>query len=121
MGADGDRQIRYDTSSKQIVGTLGAAGTFPDPGGDVAWSPNGEWFINGHKRKDLKQTFFTLFHEPDQRVIQTQGFSIGDFLSGELRIDPAPRWNRDSSKILFGAFDPKSETRQLFLLKIHGL
>jgi hypothetical protein len=121
MGADGDRQIRYDTSSKRIVGTLGAAGSFPDPGGDVAWSPNGEWFINGHKRKDLKQTFFTLFREPDQRVIQTRGFSIGDFLSGELRIDPAPRWNRDSSKILFGAFDPKSETRQLFLLKIHGL
>ncbi len=118
MGADGDRQVRYDTQAKKIVGTLGAAGTFPDPGGDVAWSPDGKWFVNGHKRKDLKQSFFTLYREQDSRVIQTRGFSIGDFLSGELRIDPAPRWNRDSDQILFGAYDPETETRQLFLLKI---
>ncbi len=106
MGADGDHQIRYDTQTRQIIGTLGAAGTFPDPGGDVAWSPDRKWFINGHKRKDLKQSFFTLFREQDSRVIQTRGFSIGNFLSGTLRIDPAPGWNRNSDQILFGRLRP---------------
>lgn len=120
MGADGNRQIRYDTESQKIVGTLAAPGTFAKPGGDVAFSPDGRWFINGHKNKKLKQTLFTLFNEKQNRVIRTRGFPIGDWLSGELRIDPAPGWNRTNDGILFGAYDSKSKTRQLFLLRISG-
>jgi hypothetical protein len=118
IGSDGKRQIRYDTSARKIIGTVGPPGIFPDPGGDVAWSPDRRWFINGHKRKDLKQSFFTLLRERDERVIQTRGFSIGPWLSGTQRIDPAPCWNRDSDQVLFGAYDSETDTRQLYLLKI---
>ena len=105
-------------SLERRVGTIGPPGTFPDPGGDVAWSPDHKWFINGHKRKDLKQTFFTLYNEREDRLIRTEGFPIGDWISGALRIDPAPGWNREGDRILFGAYDEESETRQLFLLTI---
>ncbi len=119
IGSDGKRQIRYDTSTGKIVGTLGSPETFADPGGDIARSPDGQWLVNGHKRKDLKQIFFTLLRRRDNLVIQTQGFPIGPWLSGTQRIDPAPCWNRNSDQILFGAYDETTQTRQLFLLKIN--
>ena len=111
-------QLRYDTVTQKIVGTIGDEKTFADPGGDVAMSPARTWFINGHKIKKQNKTFFTLYNMNDGRVIRTEGFPIGEFTSGELRIDPAPGWNRDSNRILFGAYDPSSDTRQLFLLRI---
>ena len=119
IGAEGDRQVRYDTEARRIIGTLGPRGTFPHPGGDIAWSPTGEWFVNGHKHKESKQTFFTLYNEHRQQVIRTRGFPIGDWLSGALRIDPAPGWNRAGNQILFGAYDENTQTRQLFVLTIH--
>ncbi len=116
--ADDRNQLRYDTVQKKIVGKIGDSSTFVDPGGDIAMSPAHTWFINGHKIKPQKQTFFTFYHLSQHRVIRTEGFPIGEFTSGELRIDPAPCWNRSGDQILFGAYDPKSDTRQLFLLRI---
>lgn len=118
IGADGNRQIRYDTVARKIVGIVGKPGTFPNPGGDVAWSPDRQWFANGHKRKGQQRNFFTLLHEPSGRVIRTEGFPIGQWLSGTTRIDPAPRWNRESNQILFAGLDTETNTRQLFLLTI---
>lgn len=118
IGADGQNQIRYDVESQKIVGTIGTSTTFPDPGGDIALSPDQTWLINGHKRKELKQIFFTLFRESDSTTIKTDGFPTGDWLSGALRIDPAAAWNRNSDQVLFGAYDPTTKTRQLFVLTI---
>ena len=118
IGAKDNRQIRYDTSTKKIVGLVGKPGTFPNPGGDIAFDSSGHWFVNGHKRKDLKQTFFTILNRKSNRIIRTEGFPIGDVVSGTLRVDPAPRWNRESNQILIGAYDTQSRTRQLFLLTL---
>ena len=118
IGAQGDRQVRYDTSAKKIVGIIGEPGMFSSPGGDIAFDSTGHWFVNGHKRKDLKQTFFTIFNRRSNRIIRTEGFPVGDVVSGALRVDPAPRWDRDSSQILIGAWDANTKTRQLFLLTL---
>lgn len=121
IGSDGDRQVRYDTSAGKIVGTIGPSGTFTDPGGDIALSPGGHWFVNGHKtgsKKTGQATVFTFFDRRDGQVIRTHGYSIGKWGSGSLRIDPAPCWNRDSNQILFGALDETSQTRQLFVLTL---
>ena len=118
IGSDGKRQVRYDTTRRTVVNAIGDEHTFEEPGGDIALSPNGRWLVNGHKRKDLKQVFFTLFDRQTNRAIRTKGFSIGDYLSGPLRIDPAPCWNRRGSQILFSAYDKSNGTRQLFLMTI---
>lgn len=121
IGADDDRQVRYDTSKKEITGTIGPAGTFANPEGDIALSPDRRWFVNGHKtgsRKRGQATVFTFYNMQDKHVVKTEGFSIGKWVSGTLRIDPAPAWNRAGNQILFGALDESSNTRQLYVLTL---
>ena len=120
IASDGERQVRYDTDSKRIVDSIGDTKTFVDPGGDIALAANGRWFINGHKIKEKRQVFFTLMDRESGQIIRTRGFSVGSHLSGATRIDPAPCWNRRGTQVLFGAHDAESETRQLFLLNVHG-
>ena len=118
IGSADDRQIRYDTDSRQVIGPLADKPIFPEPGGDIALSPNAKWFVNGHKRKDAGRNFYTFLHRPTGRVISTKGFPIGEWTSGTLRIDPSPCWNRTGDRILFGALDESGETRQLYVLKL---
>jgi hypothetical protein len=122
IGADDDRQVRYDTSRREIVGTFGPRGTFAKPGGDIAMSPGREWFVNGSKegqKRSGQRTVFTFFNRKSERVIRTRGFSIGSWVRGSLRIDPAPCWNRTSDQILFGALDETTKTRQLYVLSLN--
>ena len=118
IGTSEGRQVRYDTDTRQVIGPLTPEPVFPEPGGDIALSPDGTWFVNGHKQKDPGQNFYTFLHRPTGKVIATRGFPIGNWTSGELRIDPAPCWNRTGDEILFGALDTESNTRQLFVLHL---
>ncbi|HEY2573927.1 MAG TPA: hypothetical protein VGH65_07655, partial [Verrucomicrobiaceae bacterium] len=51
IGAQGDDQILYDMDAQKRAGILGGHKIFPKPGGDVALSPDGAWFVNGHGDK----------------------------------------------------------------------
>ena len=51
IGRSGKLQIVYDTEKQRIVNSLGTPEIFPDPEGDIALSPNGEWLVNGYKNK----------------------------------------------------------------------
>ena len=52
----------------------------------------------------------------DKALVRSQPFSRGDYTRGELRIDPAPRWNRENNTILVpGIVDG---VRQLFTLTV---
>ena len=121
IGEANDRQVRYDTDARRLLGPMTSEPVFPKPGGDVALSPDGDWFVNGHKRTQdgIGESVYTFLHRPSGRVVTTDGFSIGAWTSGELRIDPAPCWNRTGDRILFGALDPEGETRQLYVLTLH--
>ena len=85
-------------------------------------SPGREWFVNGSKegqKRSGQRTVFTFFNRKSERVIRTRGFSIGSWVRGSLRIDPAPCWNRTSDQILFGALDETTKTRQLYVLSLN--
>lgn len=118
IGSDGARQIRYDIETDEIVGTLGSRETFPKPGGDVAVSPDGRWFVNGHGEKG--RNYYTFLRRSDGRWARTAGIDQGGFTSGELRIDPAPAWSRTSTQLLVCgiANDPAPSTRQLFVIDL---
>jgi len=117
IGSSDRSQVRYDTVSGRIIGTMGDEGTFVNPGGDIAFAPDGQWFANGHRADG--EIHFTFLNTQTGRVIRAGGFPFGKWKSGATRIDPAPGWNRDSNAILFGAYDGSSDTRQLFLLQLH--
>lgn len=115
IGAVETNQIIYDTDQQKIVGTIGDPTSIPKPGGDVALSPNGEWFVNGHG--DRGTNYYTIMHRPSGAWVRTPGLGQGGYTSGELRIDPGPLWNRDSTQLLVPGMAADG-TRQLFVISI---
>ena len=116
IGGIGKRQVIYDTESMQVTGTLGDGILFPDPEGDIALSPNGQWLVNGYRQGT--KNFYSLLRLSGGAV-RSQGFDVTGWIKGDLRVDPAPAWNRKGNQILISALaDDAARTRQLFLLTL---
>lgn len=116
---DGElQQTRYDTETHEIVGRLGDAKMFPKPEGDIALSPDGNWFVNGYKlKRDSAENFYAVYRRTDSAFARSPGVNKGPYSENrDLRIDPAPRWNRENNAILVpGVVDG---VRQLFVLDV---
>ena len=115
-GKDGakDQQVLYNVDTKKIVGQLGNSEIFPKPEGDVSLSPDGKWFANGYGKSS--ENFYSIYRLSDGAYVRSAGISKGSF-SGDIRIDPAPRWNRTNDVILVPGID-KNGTRQMFVIKV---
>jgi hypothetical protein len=119
IGASGDDQILYDTDAQKIVGTLGTPQIIPKPGGDVALSPDGKWFVNGHGEKG--SNYYTILRRADSAWVRTAAFEQGSYTAGELRLDPGPLWNRDSNQFLVPGLAKDAErSRQLFIITVQS-
>jgi hypothetical protein len=116
IGQQGDRQVLYDVDKKEIVGQIGTPEIIPKPGADISFSPDAKWFANGFGGQGGKN-YYVLLRLADGANIRSQGFSRGPYLRGELRIDPAPRWNRTSDAILVPGYTA-DETRQMFVIRV---
>ncbi len=115
IGSNGKRQVIYDIDKKKIVGHLGTPKIFPKPGGDTSLSPDGNWFVNGFHSKG--KNYYVIFRRSDGTYRHTPGFSRGAYVSGDLRIDPSPRWNRANNAILVPGI-AKDNTRQLYIIYV---
>jgi hypothetical protein len=115
IGQKSDRQVLYDVDKKEIVGRIATPEIIPKPGGDISLSPDANWFVNGFGSKDGKN-YYVFVRLSDGAHIRSQGFSRGPYLSGELRIDPAPRWNRTNDAILVPGYTEEG-TRQMFIIR----
>jgi hypothetical protein len=115
IGARGDSQVLYDVLSQRVTGSLGGADVFPRPGGDIALSPDGAWFVNGHGAGG--KNYYTILRRRDGAWTRTAGLDQGGYTSGELRIDPSPCWNRDGTRFLVVAVDAR-RTRQIHLITV---
>ncbi len=116
IGQIGDSQVLYDVDKKEVVGEIGNPGDFPKPGADISYSPNGNWFANGFGAEGGNNEYI-IFRMNDGALIRTEAFSRGPYRKGELRIDPAPRWNRTNDEILVPGWCHDG-TRQMFVLSI---
>lgn len=115
IGVKDGRQILYDPREGKVVGTIGSPESIPDPGADVALSPDGKWLING--RHEGATNCFTVIHIETGEYVQTPCFDIGPYAKGDRRIDPAPCWNRDGTAFAFPALAPDA-TRQTFVIRL---
>jgi len=111
-------QVIYDTNSQQVIGKIGTPKIFPDPEGDIALSPNGQWFVNGFKDKNKKKNYYTIYNLKDGSHVRSEGFNIGKWTSGDLRQDPSPCWNRESNQLLIPSLSEDGKSRQLYILSI---
>ena len=112
-----DRLVLYDSDKQQVVEEIGSPETFPDPGNDVALSLDGHSIVQG--MSDGSKNAYAVYRRSDGAFAHTPWFDQGDYDTGPLRIDPAPKWNRNSDHILFPSLtDEPQPTRQLFMIRV---
>jgi hypothetical protein len=116
LGNLGEEQLLFDVDTQQTTATLGDSTIFPDPNGDKALSPAGDWLVNGYRVKG--QNFYVFYRLADGTHARSEGFDQHGWTSGELRVDPAPCWNRDGTRILVPSIDRDGKTRQLFVAEL---
>ena len=92
IGAKDKQQVVYNVLTQQLVRALGGTSMFPNPGGDIAVSPDGRWLVNGHS--DKAGNAYTCLELTTGRVLKSPSLPVGKWSSKELRLDPAPCWNR---------------------------
>jgi hypothetical protein len=110
----------WDVDSKLLKGTIGDTGTFPNPGDDKAYSPDGKWFVVAHKaHRRAEKRNYIFYRFSDQVHFNSPMISTyyGEGEASVTRIDGAPRWNRESNKILVGGV-AEDGSRQLFIIRI---
>jgi hypothetical protein len=120
IGAHEGNQVFYDVSTQKILQEriLGDRDILPNPEGDVSLSPDGKWFVNGYSSEDRKTISYVIMRLGDGAYVRSERFDRGPYTKGNLRTDPAPRWNRNSDQILVPGWTDEG-TRQLFTLKIY--
>jgi hypothetical protein len=117
IGREGNRQILYDMDKQEIVGQLGTPEMFPRPEGDIALSPDGNWFVNGYKLDNKSdKNYYAVYRRSDGAFVRSEGIDKGGY-TGDIRIDGAPRWNRTNDAVLVPGI-AKNKTRQMFILRV---
>ncbi len=114
IGREGNKQIYYDVEKKKIVGQMGTPKMFPKPEGDISLSPSGEWFVNGYA--DKNRNYYAVYRRSDGAFVRSKGIDKGAY-SGDIRIDPAPRWKRTNDAILIPGI-AENKTRQMFVIRV---
>ena len=71
-------------------------------------------FVNGYKRGT--KNHYAVFRRTDGAFGRSKGLNKGAY-SGDIRIDPAPRWNRTNDAILVPGL-AENKTRQIFLMRV---
>lgn len=114
IGRQGRKQVLYDVRQKKVIEQWGTPEIFPNPEGDIALSPDGRWFVNGHKSGD--RNYYTVYRRADGAFARSAGIYKGRY-GGDIRIDPAPRWNRTNDAVLVPGIS-ENMTRQMFIIRI---
>jgi hypothetical protein len=114
IGRVANKQALYDMEKQQVVGQIGTPEMFPKPEGDISLSPGGDWFVNGYGSNN--KNFYAVYRRSDGAFVRSNGIDKGQY-SGDIRIDPAPRWNRTNNAILIPGI-AENNTRQMFILHV---
>jgi len=115
IGGMNNKQVIYDVLQREIIDSIATPDAIPNAGGDISLSPNGQWFVNGFSWQG--KNYYTIVRLTDGQWVRTAGFNKGAY-KGDIRIDPAPRWNRQNNQILVPGIT-ENGTRQLFIITIN--
>jgi hypothetical protein len=115
LGRVEDKLIVYDSLKMEVVDTIGGPEMFRDPEGDTALSRDGRLLVNGATTGATMH--YTIVRRADKAYIKTENFNRTGYEGGDLRIDPAPCWNRAGDRFAFPAL-AKDGTRQMFEVRV---
>lgn len=114
IGSLNEKQVIYDVLKREIIGSIANPEVIPDPEGDISLSPSEKWFVNGFSREG--KNYYNIVCLEDGQWVRTVGINKGPY-EGDIRIDPAPSWNRQSNQILVSGIT-ENGTRQLFIINV---
>lgn len=115
IGSIAKRQAVFDVDSQKLVELIGDRELFPDPEGDIALSPDLEWLANGYK--DDGKVYYVVHNRRTGTTFRSPGYDLFGRVSGDLRCDPAPRWNRTGDRLLIPSM-MEDGTRQMFVMRM---
>ena len=115
IGSIAKRQAVFDIASQQLVELVGNSDLFPDSEGDIALSPDLQWLANGYKEGG--KMHYVIHNRVTGTTYRAGGFDLFGRVSGDVRCDPAPRWNRAGDSLLIPGMT-EDGTRQMFLLRL---
>ena len=115
IGAIANRQAVFDVDSQRLVELIGDRDLFSDPEGDIALSPNLDWLANGYKEDG--KVHYVIHNRRTGVTYRAGGYDLFGRVSGNVRCDPAPRWNRTGDTLLIPSM-MEDGTRQMFLLRL---
>ena len=115
IGSRDGKQVVYDTARRKIVDSWGGSDVFPEPEGDIALSPAGHWFVNGHRSGEFNH--YTFLNRKTGRVVKSPPIFMSHWAKGELRLDPGPCWNRTGDAIVVPGIAADG-TRQMYIVAL---
>lgn len=115
IGSIAKRQAVFDVDSQELVELIGDRELFPDPEGDIALSPDLEWLANGYKGDG--KVYYVVHNRRTGTTFRSPGYDLFGRVSGDLRCDPAPRWNRTGDRLLIPSM-MEDGTRQMFVMRM---
>jgi hypothetical protein len=118
FAAAADGVVLYDPCRRAVVGTVAGRDVLTDPKGDKALSPDGRWLVHGDdvRTEGAHWHRYVFLHLSNGRHVSSSLLSRGTWIDGDLRLDPAPCWNRTSDRVLVPAI-AEDGTRQLFMIE----
>jgi hypothetical protein len=117
FGGVEDRLAILDTDTQEIVGQIADPSIIERPGGDSALSPDGSMVVTGYGVEGHNR--WVVYQLVDGAWARTPDYDQRPYVSGDLRSDPAPLWNRDGTQILFPSMTSDG-SRQLHLIHIQN-
>jgi len=87
--------------------------------GHCSYSPDGRWVLTDtYPNKEHKRTLL-LYRPEDQRRVDIGRFYSPPEVSGEIRCDLHPRWNRDGTQVCFDSVHEGD--RQMYVIDVSSI
>lgn len=107
----------FDVDQDKVVGRFGSKEIFPEPTSDNVLSPDAEFYV-ASKNPGGDSCIYTFFRFADGAFIDSPPVRTrGNPEDHDVRMDPAPRWNRTSDALLVSGIADDG-TQQLFEVRI---
>lgn len=117
------------TGRKHVLFTDGQANYkvigdgFLDFDGHCSFSPDRYWIVTDRKYHSIMKQALLLYNLQSGQKAELCRCDMKDrkYMSGDIRCDFHPRWNRNGDQICFDAIEPETGTRQLHIVQVKGL
>ncbi|MCI0663110.1 MAG: hypothetical protein L0220_18750, partial [Acidobacteria bacterium] len=107
--SEGDeRQHILFSDGKQDYQTVGEG--FLRGDGHCSFAPDGQWIVTDRNDGLTRSKSLMIYHVGMKKGLLLGAFPVNEYLSGDLRCDLHPRWNRTGDQICFDALDTKDWT-----------